>query len=202
MQAKTSPSAASPIANHGPATLAMMALSVAGIITYCFGMPLWFYLRDIPAFSHLFSVLLLGVFPVAATMGVSHLLTPKEWKVVSRFTVWDWLALTLAVIVGQWAAFMGVSVVMLFLVPAEVMDQVAGAFFDYMVPLTGASWLAMAVYATVVLWMFHCVLPPARKSSKNEPYWHFARPVVLATLPASFVIYGIVQWLFYHFVPG
>ncbi len=187
---------------HSTSTFAMMVFSVPAIITYCIGAPFWFYLRGIDAFSHLFSVLLLGVLPVALSMSVARLIMTAQWKQVAKFTLWDWLGLSVAVVLGQWGGFMGVSVVALFVFPASVMDQVAGAFYYYMVPLIGLNWLALFVYAIVVYVVFKQTLLPAQKGALGEPVFRFSKPTVLAVLPVSLIIYGIFQWLFYHFVPG
>ncbi len=199
---RASDSFAISLVRRDPSTFAMMVFSVAAIITFCFGMPLWYQLRHIDTFSHLFSVVLLGVLPVGTTMLAARMLTPSKWQKIEDFTCWDWMLLTLGVIVGQWALFMAISMVVLFLVSAQVMDQVGGAFFYYMVPLSGAGWLAMGVFAAITWWTFHQILPKSAKRLKKNTVLPYAKSLVLAAVPVSLAIYGAVQWLFYHFVPG
>ncbi len=185
-----------------PKSFAMVVFSIPAIVAYCVCMPIFCAFQGLANFSHGFAALMLGVLPVILTMAVSWVLMAKDWQKLQHFSRWDWLSLAVLITVGHWLLFMGAIFVSIFIFPASVLDQIAGAFYYYMVPLCGIEWVVLACNMAVVMWVYRVMVVPSLHRHAYRPvYWH-AKPVVLTVWPASLFIYGAFQFLFYHFVPA
>jgi hypothetical protein len=180
----------------------MALFALPALLTFCVVMPVFCEWQGLGNFSQGFGVMALGVLPVITFMISAWLLMPKRSRFLADCTVWDWHSITVLVTVGHWVLFMGAMMISLFVLPGAIMDQVAGAFFYYMVPLVGIEWVALALSMMVMQGVYRAVVMPAREYQPSQPIRWYAKPMVLAVWPASFVIYAGFQFVFYHFVPG
>jgi hypothetical protein len=186
---------------HQPRWASMWLYAFPALVSYGIVMPLFCYWHQLNNFSHGMAVLLLGIVPVATSMITASLVTAGNWQRLSHFTRWDWLAIAVMVSVGHWALFMGLVSISLFLLPAAIIDQISGAFFYYMVPLSGIGWVTLLLNFMLALWSYEYLIKPEQKRTVHKLARRYSKLIVLLAWPASFTIYIVFQYLFYHFVP-
>lgn len=170
-------------------------LGVAAAVNYCVLVPGVLTTMGLENFSHFFANLMLALLPVMLTMVVAFLGYRFFSKWVRHCGLWSWVFFAFSVMVVEWAVFMAIILLSLFVFPVTLLDQLAGAMFYYMVPLCGAqSSLVLAAAAALVL---------QRKCGAHDneaPWW--LKGAVLAIFPASFAVYWLFNYLLYVFIPS
>ena len=172
----------------------------AALGTFALAMPATSVYLHMTQFTHVFTLLLLVVVPVSASVAVSILLQAYILPPLRLLSVWDWGLIAVVVSLGQWAAVMAVVTLGIFVLPAIIMDTIAGAFYYYMVPFIGIHAVGLLANMLTAKLLGFTSVQAHYKRHPSHCHYRLSKWIVLAIVPTAVAIYFAFDFVFYQFI--